>query len=107
LRASVTSGQALAVALEALDLRAADHRHAVALQDPAHPRADLQAEDTLQRLVLQQDDRAALAERRQRGRDLAADEGAADAHDVLDAVDVAEQRVRVAQRAQVVDALQP
>ena len=56
--------------------------------------------------VLQHHHRDLLAQQRQRGRDLGADVGAADHHDVLGVLGVRADGVRVAQRAQVVDAVE-
>src|SRR4051812_3988092 len=89
--------------LEAVDLVAADDLDAVLLEDGAEPRAGAGAELALQRLALLHEDRDALAELRQRRRDLGADVGAADADDPLRLLDVAAQRVGVAERAEVVD----
>ena len=67
---------------------------------------DLVAEGPRQRNVLHHHDRAARPLHRQRRRDLAADVAAADQHDVVGALGGLADRVRVAERAQVVDALE-
>ncbi len=64
------------------------------------------AEAAFEHDVLLHHDRAALAEHRQRGGDLAADVGAADQHDLLCIGDTSADRVGVAERAQVVDLLE-
>ena len=89
-------------ALEAIDLVAADDADAALAEHAAEEAPGVVAEPARERLVLQHHDRDVLAERRQRGRDLAADVGAADADDVLDALQLAADRVAVAERADVV-----
>ena len=64
------------------------------------------AEAAFERDLLLHHDRAALAHQRQRGGDLAADVGAADQHHLLGLRRIRADRVGVAERAQVVDALQ-
>ena len=64
------------------------------------------AEAALERVVLEHDHRHAAAQLGQRGGDLGGDVGAADAHDVLGALGLRADAVGVAERAQVVHALE-
>ena len=95
-----------AVALEA---RQRVRRHAVdpvRVQHAGEEAARRLAEAGRQRRVLDHDERALLAHRGQRRRDLAGDVGAADQHDALGLLGVGPDRRGVAERAQVVDALE-
>ena len=94
------------VALEPVDLVGVDHADPALGEDTAEERADLVAEAALHRLVLEHHDRHLLADRAQRGGHLAADVRPADAHDVLGLVELGADRVGVAERAQVVDAVE-
>src|SRR5207249_11110806 len=67
-----------AVALEALQLVATVHAHAVAFEQLLEEASCARTEAPFKRGLLLHDDRAVLAQHRQRGRDLAADVGAAD-----------------------------
>ncbi len=94
-------------ALEALQLVAAVHLHPVLLERVLEEAPDLAPELVLQRDLLLHHDRALHAVRRgQRGSHLAADVAAADQHGALGGLGVGADRVRVAERAQVVDALE-
>src|SRR6185503_433024 len=93
-------------ALEPRDLVGAPDLDPVPLADRAEVGAAPAPELAFERLGLLHHDRDALAELPQRRGDLGADVRAADADDPLGAVDVAADRVGVAERAEVVDALE-
>ena len=102
-----TRGDAPVGALEALELVAAVDLDAVLLEPllevaPGLARRSRARASTSSCMTIAQ----RLPQQRQRGRDLAADVGAADQHDVLGVLGVGADRVGVAERAQVVDALQ-
>jgi hypothetical protein len=78
----------------------------VGLEQPARPAADLRAERQRQRGLLGEHERRGDAHRGQRSGHLARDERPADDPHTVHAVHVDAQRVGVAQRAQVVDALE-
>ena len=94
-------------ALEALQLVAAVHLHPVLLEHVLEEAPDLAAELALERHVLLHHDRALdpVGGRQRRGH-LAADVAPADQHGALGALGVGADRVRVAERAQVVDSLE-
>ena len=94
------------IAIEALEPVAADELDAVLAQQRAEELARRRAEVPRERRVLEHHHRAAAPERRQRRRDLAGDVGASDQHDVLGLERIGADRVGVAERAQVVDALE-
>ena len=93
------------VALEGLQLLAAEHLDALRLEQLLEPAAGVLAEGPRQRHVLHHHDRALGALRGQRGGDLGADVAAADQDHVLGRLGVGADRVGVAEGAQVVDAL--
>ena len=94
------------VALEARDLVAADDLDAVLLEHAPEVAPGGGAEAALERMVLEHDHRHLLAQLGQRGGDLGGDVGAAHADDVLGALGLRADAVGVAERAQVVHALE-
>jgi hypothetical protein len=83
------------------------HLHAVFLEHSLEEAPDLLAEERLEGHVLHHHDLAVHAVRRgERGRDLAADVAPADQHRPLAGLGVRPDRVRVAERPEIVDALQ-
>ena len=106
-RSSVTTACTRPVALERLQLLAAEHLDPVRRRaGRANQRPDLLAERARERHVLQHHDRAPRAHRGQRRRHLAADVAAADQHHPLGRLRLLADRVGVAERAQVVDPLE-
>jgi hypothetical protein len=93
-------------AVEALELVLAVHGHAVRSEQLFEEAPDARAEAALQRVALLHHDRRPFAELAHRGGDLAADVGAADQDDLLRVLDPRADRVRVAERPQVVDLLE-
>jgi hypothetical protein len=94
------------LSLEPLDPVAADELDAVISQQRSEEPGGRGPEVRRQRRVLEHHHRAAAALRGQRGCHLAGDVGAADQHHVLGVDGVGPDRVRVAERAQVVDAVE-
>jgi hypothetical protein len=96
----------LVVALEALQRVTADPVDPVVAQHAREEPGRGRAEAERERHLLLHDERALAALGRERRRDLAGDVGAADQHDVLGVGGVGADRVAVAERAQVVDAVE-
>ena len=94
------------LALEALELLAAVHLHAMLGERVLEEAAHLRAVDALERDVLEHHDLALLAERGERRRQLGADVAAADQRHPLGLGRLLAQRIGVADRAQVVDPVQ-
>ena len=82
------------------------HAHAVAFEQLLEEASCARTEAPFKRGLLLHDDRAVLAQHRQRGRDLAADVGAADHHDLFSVGDSFADRVGIAECAQVVHVLE-
>ena len=103
---AVTTRSTRSRALEPLEPVGRHELDAVLAQQGAEEAAGRRAEVRGQRRVLEHDHRAAPAEPRERRGDLAGDVGAADEDHVLGLGRVRADRVGVAERAQVVDALE-
>src|SRR5262249_46364563 len=97
---------AAVASLEALELVVGMDRDAVLLEELVEEAPGVGPEATFERDALLHDDRAPLADLRERSGDLAAYVGAPDHDDVLSVGEVLADREGVAERAQVVDPLE-